>query len=542
MAFPAHRPPAGRRHYHRPPGIYWDDFHTESAWLRDQGRLHLPAMDLGAVLVLKGECLLHPEALASERTLPTLTVTAEGGGSATLRPEATGAWELRVSVAAGRGTTLRLALGGVVLSNFLAWMGRITGIGALQRFRAQRKNRQLRLRTLETAGGEVVFDFSRRDAPFSADLHRKHFKPAINIVGFLSADLGIGESARCMVRAADAAGIETALVPLRLACRNRDGDPTYAARLAQDNPHPVNVIHVDPPATRDLVHHHGRAFFRGRRNVGFFAWELTDFPDAWTPYLDFYDEIWCPSEFTRKAIEPKSPVPVLHFPHAISFQRLEEDVPSLRRRLGLPGEGFLFLSIFDLNSYAARKNPAAAIEAFRRSGLRPPEAGLVVKLQNAALNPGDHAALQATVSGLQGVTLIEETLSRADTYALEAACDCLVSLHRSEGFGLAVAECMYLGRPVIATDWSATAEYLDASNGCPVGYRLVTLDRNHGPYARGATWAEADIDDAAASMQRLARDSSLASRLGAAGRRTIEGRFSPSVVGAMYRRRLENLG
>ena len=51
---------------------------------------------------------------------------------------------------------------------------------------------------------------------------------------------------------------------------------------------------------------------------------------------------------------------------------------------------------------------------------------------------------------------------------LESACDSFVSLHRAEGFGFALAECMYLGKPVIATDWSATAEFINATNGCPV--------------------------------------------------------------------------
>ena len=98
---------------------------------------------------------------------------------------------------------------------------------------------------------------------------------------------------------------------------------------------------------------------------------------------------------------------------------------------------------------------------------------------------------------------------------------------------------MYLGKPVIATDWSATAEYVTAANGCPVRCAPVILDRNHGPYARGQTWAEPDLDHAAACMRQLASDRSLALRLGAAARATIEEKFSPAVIGARYRQRLE---
>ena len=126
----------------------------------------------------------------------------------------------------------------------------------------------------------------------------------------------------------------------------------------------------------------GADFLAGKYNVAYFAWELPEFPDAWVPALDYYDEIWCPSDFTAAAIAMKSPVPVLTMPHAISFIRPTESVAAIRARLGLPADKFLFLSLFDLNSYAERKNPHGVLAAFRQSGL----AG-----SNAALTPASSA-------------------------------------------------------------------------------------------------------------------------------------------------------
>ncbi|MEY2878860.1 MAG: hypothetical protein RLZZ15_1240, partial [Verrucomicrobiota bacterium] len=192
----------------------------------------------------------------------------------------------------------------------------------------------------------------------------------------------------------------------------------------------------------------------------------------------------------------------------------------------------------DLNSYAARKNPRAAVEAFRQSGLAGRGAALVLKVQNVAGNEADFAALRDSVRDLPGTVLLTETLSRADLYALEAACDCFVSLHRSEGFGLAVAESMFLGKPVISTDWSATAEFVSHDNGCPVRAPLVTLEKNFGPYAKGATWADPEPAHAAEWMQKLFADRALAAALGARARATMEARFAPAVIGARYRQRL----
>jgi glycosyltransferase involved in cell wall biosynthesis len=526
-------------------GLFFDTFENNSAWIRESATVRLPPLTGVRQLVVRGLVVPHPDARGLESGAPGIELAVNGRTATSLSAPTPGAWEMRVDVPAAETVTLAFTLSRVRLTNLLAWLGRVTGLGAWQRFRLQNKNRQLRVTTIATESGEVIFDFSRRDAPYASEYARRHTHLGFNIAGFLTADLGVGESARCMVRAADAAGIPTALVGLKLNCKNRLGDTTYAARLQDDNPYDVNVVHVDPPASRDLDHHHGKGFRAGKYNIAYFAWELPEYPDAWVPSFDYYDEIWCPSDFTAAAIALKSPLPVLTMPHAIAFAPPAGTAAEGRAQFGLPADRFLFLTLFDLNSYAARKNPGAAIEAFRRaardSAALAKGAALVLKVQNVAGNEADFAALKASVADLPDTVLLTETLSRADVYALEAACDAFVSLHRSEGFGLAVAESMFLGKPVIATDWSATAEFVNVHNGCPVRAPLVTLDRNHGPYAKGSIWADPDPEHAAAHMRRLFEDPTLAARLGAAARETIRARFAPAVIGARYRRRLESI-
>lgn len=541
---PKHRtPPVGGAQTRRATsytGLHFDEFDAGSVWLRESATLTLPVLVDVSVLVIRGCTMPHPEAHGVETGAPVLAVS-RNGQHAGRTPAAMGDWELHVPVTPGEAVQLEFALRGNGLTNTLAWLGRVTALPAWQRFRAQNRNRQVRIRTIAAENGDVLVDFSRRDAPFRREFFRRHARLGINIVGFLTADLGVGESARCMVRAADAAGLASALVPLKLNCKNRLGDLTFAARLGDDAPHEVNVVHIDPPAARDIDHHHGPRLRRGKYNIGYFAWELPEFPEDWISSFDYFDEIWTPSDFTTRAIALKSPVPVLTMPHSIAFAEPTAPVAELRRRFGLPLERFLFLTLFDLNSYAERKNPRAAIDAFRRSGLAGRGAALVLKVQNVLGNEAEFAALRDAVSDLPETVLLTETLARADVYALEAACDVFVSLHRSEGFGLAVAECMLLGKPVISTDWSATAEFVHASNGCPVRAKLIALDRNHGPYRRGSTWADPDPSHAAEHMQILFSDRALGAKLGAAAQETMRTRFSPSIIGARYRQRLEQI-
>ncbi len=541
---PARSTSAGTAYTGRPSrytGLYFDDFAADSAWIREQAGLRVPPCEGSTAVILRGEYRPHPDARGIESSAPGLTCHVNGVKAGQLRPARPGPFELRLLLPAdtGRhGALISLRLEGVGRTNTLAWLGRVTGLRGLQHFRRQIKNRQLRLTTLTTADGEVIFDFSLRLAPFSAAFARRHARLGLNVAGFLTADLGIGESARCMVRAADAAGIPAALITLKLPCKNRLGDPTYAPRLQETNPHPVNVVHLDPPASPDLDHYHGKKFRAGRYNIAYWAWELPEFPDAWLPHFAFFDEVWCPSEFVRAAIAAKSPLPVITMPHAIAFAPPAGDG---RACFGLPADKFLFLSLYDLNSYSERKNPRATIEAFRQSGLGEAGAALVIKVQNIAGNEADFARLQAALRDLPGAILLTETLSRADVYLLESACDCFVSLHRSEGFGLAVAECMALGKPVISTNWSATAEFVTARTGCPVDCLLTTLTQSHGPYSKGQVWAEPDLAHAASWMQRLAADRALGTSLGQAARLAVAAQFSPAVIGARYRSRLESI-
>jgi glycosyltransferase involved in cell wall biosynthesis len=525
------------RHRLRTAGLFPDETASDSYWIRESGVLELPALDGVRQIVVLGEVLAPAPDDPTSAGEIGLAVRFDGCAieSRSRLPVGPFRFSFALPDSPRRSHRLELRLLGVSGSNLRAWLGRVTGRAAWQPWRKQARNRRLRIQRVE-ADGETMFDFSNRASPWNAAYARRYLQLGVNLAGYFRADLGIGESVRCMARATEAAGIPAALVDLRLPCKNPMGDNSFVPRLQTDNPHRVNIVHVDPPGMRDLDHHHGVAFRRGKYTIGFWAWELPEFPDAWSPYSDYCDEVWAPSRFAAEAIAEKVPVPVLAMPHSISFPRPRGD---FREKFGLPRDRFLFLFLYDLNSYSERKNPAGAIEAFRRAGLAGAGAALVIKVHNVPGNEADFERLRAVAATLPGTTLITQTLPRHEIYELESACDCFVSLHRSEGFGLAVAESMYLGKPVISTDWSGTAEFVNDTNGCPVRCQLVTLDRNHGPYAKGQTWAEPDVDHAAWWMRRLVEDRTLGVRLGPAARATVEKNLSPATIGARYRRRLE---
>jgi glycosyltransferase involved in cell wall biosynthesis len=267
--------------------------------------------------------------------------------------------------------------------------------------------------------------------------------------------------------------------------------------------------------------------------IGYWAWELAKFPEEWQSSFAFVEEVWVASRFAYEAIAPATTKPVFLMPPAVAIPAPE---PGLKRAdFGLPDDKFIFYFSFDFRSYTSRKNPRAAIAAFRRAFPRgDAPVCLALKTIGSRWKPEDRDALIETVRGDPRILVIDQELARPRAVALVALTDCFVSLHRSEGFGRGPAEAMLLGRPVITTDYSGTRDFCTAETALLVGGELVPVDQDEYPGADGQVWAEPDIGEAAAAMRRIAGDRPLAERLGRAGRVRIRELYDPHVVGARY--------
>ncbi|GAA3324572.1 hypothetical protein GCM10020331_052990 [Ectobacillus funiculus] len=104
-------------------------------------------------------------------------------------------------------------------------------------------------------------------------------------------------------------------------------------------------------------------------------------------------------------------------------------------------------------------------------------------------------------------------MNREEVNALIQSVDCVISLHRSEGFGLVLAEAMYLGKPIIGTNWSGNTDFMTTENSCPVNYTLVPVGNDYGPYKHHQLWAEPDIEHAAYYMKKIISDQTWCDRI-----------------------------
>ena len=178
----------------------------------------------------------------------------------------------------------------------------------------------------------------------------------------------------------------------------------------------------------------------------------------------------------------------------------------------------------------ARKNPVGVIEAFCQA-FRPGEGPtLVIKSINGDRCLTDRERVRFAAAGRTDILLIEDYLTAAQTRALTAMCDCYVSLHRSEGYGLTMSEAMSLGRPVIATGYSGNLDFMDADTALLVPYDEVKVGAGAEPYSPNAVWAEPDLGAAAAYMRKVYDDPGFASDLGRRGQVSVLTKHSLEVT------------
>jgi glycosyltransferase involved in cell wall biosynthesis len=212
-----------------------------------------------------------------------------------------------------------------------------------------------------------------------------------------------------------------------------------------------------------------------------------------------------------------------------------------RRDLGFDEDDFLFLFTFDMRSFIERKNPHALIEAYRRAfGPAFSRTKLIIKATNPDVFPKASARLRADLASVSGV-LIDRYMDRGELSGLFAACDAYISLHRSEGFGLTIAEAMALGKPVIATAYSGNMDFMTPSNSYLVGYRVAEIDGDYGPYRRGDEWAEPDLDYAAEFMRHVVDDRAGAARTGARAAEDMRRFYSSEAVAQRMIARLDQI-
>jgi hypothetical protein len=222
--------------------------------------------------------------------------------------------------------------------------------------------------------------------------------------------------------------------------------PMLARQLCRPIAYDTVIMHTVPE-------HWPRIAECRRQNIGYTTWETNALPDHWTPLLALPDKVFVPSTsngklFARGASgKPVHVVPHIRR-HAWNTPTPEEKI-ALRRKLGIPGDYFLFYTI---GVWDPRKALGDLVGVFARQFSARDKVTLLIKTSAAPSSFAAGAWPDASIA-----TLVHDEIdkSRADTGipaapialiaaddisgrtvdVMHAIGDCFVSLTHGEGWG-----------------------------------------------------------------------------------------------------------
>ena len=356
--------------------------------------------------------------------------------------------------------------------------------------------------------------------------HRPSAEPTVDVIGFLESASGLGSAGRGMVEAVGSWAPKEISIS-RVSPSNRVNDSINRSPLTEavDLPAGKYAIHLyNPDVFFSLMLRYGPTLLtRYGTNLIIVNWETERLPSGWPFILQSYDRVAAPSRFTATALQQATRRGVHVIPNYISYK-------PARVREGHRQE-FVFLVMFDALSSIWRKNPRAAVLAFGLAK-RKLSSDVAVRLRVKCHANTDPHTIQVITEGQEtpDVDIIAETLSSIAMETLWAETDCLVSLHRSEGFGLPVAEALARGIPVIATRQGGVLDFATDDNAYLVDGIDVSGGDPSGIYSEYSGWREPSVEAAAACIVQLVTDYAAAARKAAVGRTDIQQKCGAAAV------------
>jgi glycosyltransferase involved in cell wall biosynthesis len=330
---------------------------------------------------------------------------------------------------------------------------------------------------------------------------------AIEVIGFFESFSGIGESARLCAKALKKAGYNVKCTSVEQTFRKKPDAVWTFDNAPETMKTGLRIFHLNPPMMPPVIVAMGIKNFRSTYNIGYWAWELEEIPSEWIKGTKYMNAIMTPSDFTSNVIRKYTDKPVETVLHPVEIDMAHVTM-QMREKLGIAKETLMISTIFSFGSAMERKNPQAVIAAFQKAFT--PEDDAVLILKSNSGTPEQKTDIEKLCGAHKNIRLCDGFWQREETQGLLACSDLYLSLHRSEGFGLTIAEAMLMNVPVMVTNWSGNTGFCTPDNSFLIDYKRVPVISTHPEFKglKNLTWAEADTDQAAKILKDIKADRS----------------------------------
>lgn len=313
----------------------------------------------------------------------------------------------------------------------------------------------------------------------------------VTVYGLFSSPTGLGTGARLFSRFLEAQGYNVASVDVTHLLTPNRMSVDYPVQAAHNDG--VIILHLNPVEALRVINKIGHKNFKHRPRIAYWVWELADPPKKWKKYLKYFNAFWSPSQFSATSLSKLGRTFDV-VPYA--FETTTESTKEYRK------ETFTALVFADSASSLERKNPVASINAFLRAF--PPhekDVSLICKVSSNSEGDPYVEKLRSLMDTSPTLSILSKTLSVTETEALVSSCDVIISLHRSEGYGLVIAEGLLQGLDVVFTTGTATDAFANFSGAHQIPSKIIPVS-NDTIYLSGK-WHDPNVDDAAQCLKEI---------------------------------------
>lgn len=316
--------------------------------------------------------------------------------------------------------------------------------------------------------------------------------PGINIHGYFLSEIGLGHSARLFYKA-----LTTRRYPIT-ACQiftnnERNNIPEFANIISNEKLNYINISILGLSSLKDFTKK------LSSKNVIIPFWELEKINKNYISYLRKYDLILSPSMYITTILREYSLDNILHIRHPI-------DVTSGPRvQTQLKSQKLSFLCVLDTDSYIARKNPLGAVLAFKEAFQSDEDVSLTIKIRGTKDCENRRLLKKISLTDPR-ISIIDKFYTNDEIKKLLSNHDVYLSLHRSEGLGLCVAEAMSFKKIVVATNYGGTVEFINKKTGFPIDYTMTNIKKNEYIMSENCQWAEPSIQHASEALMYIYRN------------------------------------
>jgi glycosyltransferase involved in cell wall biosynthesis len=314
----------------------------------------------------------------------------------------------------------------------------------------------------------------------------------VNVIGYFGKCLGLGQSARLIFSALQKQAIPFSLISADSWAQNHPKEH-FPIPISNEFPFQVNLFCIDQRQVSTFIEELNWNRLNSCYNIAICFWETNRFPKQARNWWYYLNEIWATTHYVQEHLSIAASIPVYRIPQPVALPSVSKDVNKTTFKLK---NSYTFLFFFSFSSVLTRKNPLAIIQAFRKAFPNCQDVQLVIKSQNGHQYPDQLKYMLNEVKTNPRIVWLDQTCDAQECYDLMNVCDCYISLHRSEGFGLTLAEAMLLGKPVIATGYSGNLDFMNEENSFLCSHKIISVGKGC-LYPPDGVWADVDIDHAA---------------------------------------------